>query len=319
MPSSLLPIQDQVRLWGPGSDVRLSRSDAVAYCRALAGGHYENFSVLSSLVPRGLRDDFAAVYSFCRWSDDLSDEIGDPEESKQLLAWWRSELDACFEGSPGHPVMCALEETIRRHELPARPFNDLIDAFVQDQEVIRYQTWNQLLHYCSRSADPVGRLVLMLLGEPREDAYFLPSDQICSALQLTNHWQDVARDMLERNRLYLPSDLIEIHDFEHRLRISASQGYSVDAEFLEESRELIKTCVNRTQVMFDNGRVLLDQLKPESRPVIRLFWEGGTHILNQIRNWNYETVLHRPQLSKLMKLGLVARAWGSARLVRWSS
>ena len=319
MTSSLLPIQDQVRLWGPGSDVRLSRSEAVAYCRSLAGGHYENFSVLSSLVPRALRDDFAAVYSFCRWSDDLSDEIGDPEESKALLAWWRTELEACFAGNPTHPVMCALDETIRRHELPSAPFNNLIDAFVQDQEVTRYDTWNQLLHYCSRSADPVGRLVLMLLGEPREDDYFLPSDQICTALQLTNHWQDVSRDILERDRIYIPRDLITIADFEQRLRTSAARGYAVNAEFLQDSRELIEVCVDQTQVMFENGQVLLDRLKPQSRPIIRLFWEGGTHVLNQIRNWNYETVLHRPRLSKLMKLGLVARAWGSARLVRWSS
>ena len=319
MSTHLLPIRDQVRLWGPGSDVRLGRSEAFAYCRALAGGHYENFSVLSSLVPRGLRDDFAAVYSFCRWSDDLSDEIGDPEESKALLSWWRTELEGCVEGTSSHPVMCALEETIRRHELPARPFHDLIDAFVQDQEVTRYETWSQLLHYCSRSADPVGRLVLMLMGEPREDAFFEPSDRICTALQLTNHWQDVARDILERDRIYIPAELIDIPDFESRLRVSAAQGYAVDAQFLQDSRELIELCVDRTQAMFESGRVLLDQLKPESRPVIRLFWEGGTHILDQIRHWNYETVLHRPRLSRLTKLGLVARAWGSARIARWCS
>ena len=155
MSSAVLPIRDQVRLWGPGSGTHLGPGESVAYCRALAGDHYENFSVLSSLVPRSLRDDFAAVYAFCRWSDDLSDEIGDPERSRELLGWWRSELEGCFAGSPTHPVMCALEATIRRHELPERPFHDLIDAFVQDQEFTRYETWTQLLHYCSRSAAPV--------------------------------------------------------------------------------------------------------------------------------------------------------------------
>ena len=146
------------------------------------------------------------------------------------------------------------------------------------------------------------------------------SDQICTALQLTNHWQDVAGDILERDRIYIPSELIgDVPDFEQRLRTSAAQGYSVDGEFLEQSREVIQVCVNRTQVLFDNGRVLLDRLDPRSRPIIRLFWEGGSHVLDQIRNWNYETALHRPRLSRLMKLGLVVRAWGSARLARSGS
>ena len=314
MPSTILPVRDQVRLWGPGSDIHLGLKESIAYCGALAGGHYENFSVLSSLVPRSLRDDFAAVYAFCRWSDDLSDEMGDPQRSRELLEWWRRELRACFDGAPAHPVMCALERTINRHELPERPFNDLIDAFEQDQELTRYESWDQLLHYCSRSADPVGRLVLMMLGEPREESHFGPSDLICTALQLTNHWQDVSRDILERDRLYIPRELITMDDFEHRLRASARQGYSVDERFLEESRELVRLCVDRTESMFQAGSVLLDRLSPTSRPVIRLFLEGGCHVLNLVRQWDYETVIHRPRLSRLVKLGLVARAWTSARL-----
>ena len=314
MSSAVLPIRDQVRLWGPGSGTHLGPGESVAYCRALAGDHYENFSVLSSLVPRSLRDDFAAVYAFCRWSDDLSDEIGDPERSRELLGWWRSELEGCFAGSPTHPVMCALEATIRRHELPERPFHDLIDAFVQDQEFTRYETWTQLLHYCSRSADPVGRLVLMMLGEPREASHFGPSDHICTALQLTNHWQDVSRDILQRDRLYIPSELIIPPDFESRLLRSARQGYAVDERFLEESRAVIRLCVDRTESMFQSGSVLLDRLAPRSRPVIRLFLEGGCHVLGLIRRWNYETAIHRPRLSRIVKFGLVARAWTSARL-----
>ena len=314
MSSSPVPIRDQVRLWGPESDVRLDERESIAYCRALAGGHYENFSVLSSLVPSSLRDDFAAVYGFCRWSDDLADEIGDRTESRALLQWWRRELDDCIDGHPRHPVMCALSATIRRHDLPARPFHDLIDAFEQDQELTRYESWDQLLHYCARSANPVGRLVLMLLGEPRDDERFLPSDLICTALQLTNHWQDVSRDILERDRIYIPTELLEIDRFEQRLRDSASQGYSVDEAFLDESRQVIRSCVDRTEAMFQSGRVLLDRIKPESRPVIRLFIDGGSHVLNLVRHWNYETAIHRPRLSKFVKLGLVARAWTGARL-----
>ena len=140
MSSSPVPIRDQVRLWGPESDVRLDERESIAYCRALAGGHYENFSVLSSLVPSSLRDDFAAVYAFCRTADDLGDEIGDPARSLELLAWWRSEVEAAWEGAPRHWVFRALQPTIERFGLEPEPFLQLISAFEQDQTVTRYES-----------------------------------------------------------------------------------------------------------------------------------------------------------------------------------
>ena len=194
-------------------------------------------------------------------------------------------------------------------------FDALIDAFVQDQSMTRYETWDQLVDYCSLSANPVGRLVLMLLGEPREDALFLPSDAICTALQLTNHWQDVRRDILERDRIYIPSELIGIEDFEQRLEASARQGYAVDATFLQQTRELIRDCVQRTHELYDEGSVLLERITPASRPVIRLFMDGGMHILRQIELWNHETILHRPSIARWTKAWLVARAWLDMRLV----
>src|SRR5262249_40556404 len=154
-----------------------------------------NFSVLSALVPAGLRDDFATVYSFCRWADDLGDETGDTSRSLALLAWWRRELQQAFAGTPRHPVFLALKPVIDRHSLPIEPFDHLIAAFEQDQTVNRYQTWEQLIGYCRLSADPVGRLVLMVCGEERSRENFALSDAICTALQLTNHWQDVRRDI----------------------------------------------------------------------------------------------------------------------------
>src|SRR5690606_34206104 len=137
---------------------------------------------------------------------DLGDEIGDPQRSLELLAWWRRELQQCFAGSPRHPVFIALESTIQRHALPIQPFDDLITAFEQDQTVTRYDTWEQLIGYCQKSADPVGRLVLMVCGEDRSDENFHLSDAICTALQLTNHWQDVKRDVLDRDRIYIPRE-----------------------------------------------------------------------------------------------------------------
>ncbi|HAW95584.1 MAG TPA: squalene synthase HpnC [Phycisphaerales bacterium] len=310
------PIHEQVRVWGPESTQRLSLEESLAYCHALATGHYENFSVMSALVPRALRDDFAAVYAFCRWADDLGDEMGSPDESLRLLAWWREELEACFSGVPMHPVMMALADTVTRHDLPREPFEDLIDAFEQDQRVTRYETWDQLIDYCRRSANPVGRLVLMLFGEPREDEFLLPSDAICTGLQLVNHWQDVGRDLLDRDRCYIPREMINVDDFDARLLECAGLGFCSDHAFLEASRGIVASCIRRTEPFFIEGASLIPLLGDEARPVVRLFRDGGLHVMNLIGHWNYETILHRPRLSAVTKFGLISRAWLGARMAR---
>lgn len=284
--------------------------EARAWCGRLAREHAENFPVLSALVPTDLRDDFAAVYAFCRWADDLGDESGTPERALELLGWWRRELVACVAGqAPTHPVFTALQGTIRRHTLPDRPFHDLISAFELDQRKDRYERWSELLDYCRLSADPVGRIVLMLLGEPRSEGLFQLSDKVCTALQLTNHWQDIRRDWLERRRIYVPRELNPIADFEDRLDRTVRQGFACDRRFLEESRQLVRSLVERTWPLFDEGRGLLAQIGPVSRPVVRLFIEGGEHVLQAIGRWNWETVLERPRLARTMKVLLVARAW----------
>ncbi|QDU71796.1 squalene/phytoene synthase family protein [Mucisphaera calidilacus] len=197
--------------FGPQGYPQLSQQEADDYTRSLALGHYENFSVLSRLVPKRLRDDFARIYAFCRWADDLGDETGSTEISRELLNWWRHELDACYQGHPKHPVFIALAPTIEKHNLPRKPFDDLIDAFVQDQEVTRYDSWEQLVDYCSRSANPVGRLVLRVSGHDDPELDRL-SDATCTALQLTNFWQDVRRDIIQRDRVYLPADVARQHN-----------------------------------------------------------------------------------------------------------
>ena len=303
----------QLDLYGPERCETMTVEQARQMCVRLACGRYENFSVLSAVVPRRLRHDFASVYAFCRWADDLGDEMGNSERSLELLAWWRRELHQCFAGEPRHPVFIALLETIRKHDLPIRPFDDLIRAFEQDQTVTRYQTWEQLIGYCKLSADPVGRIVLMLLGEPRTEQLFGKSDSICTALQLTNHWQDVRRDALERNRIYIPAEMISIDRFEERLMASARQEFAVDHLFLGESRLLIRKLIERTWPLFERGEHLLTLLKPETRPVVWLLSAGGHRVLRMIEMWNYETVLHRPVLSKPTKLWLVLRAWLGAK------
>lgn len=299
----------QLELYGPDRCESVSVAQAREMCKRLAYRRRENFTVLSRLVPRELRDDFASVYSFCRWADDLGDEIKDQDRALELLAWWRRELNECFAGTPRHPVFIALSQTIQRHDLPIKPFDDLIRAFEQDQHVRRYETWDELLGYCELSANPVGRIVLMLFNEPRTEKLFKLSDQICTALQLTNHWQDVARDTLERDRIYVPREMIHIERFDERLKGSARQGFGIDREFLSETRVLIRHCIERTWPLFEQGSALIEQIGPKAQPVVWLLAAGGQCVLHLIQMWNYETALHRPTLSKIAKLRLVARAW----------
>lgn len=307
---------EQLDLYGPQQCAPLSLEEARSMCRSLAGGHYENFSVLSAVVPPTLQDAFAALYSFCRWADDLGDEIGDKDRALELLGWWRQELELCFAGEPRHPVFVALEPVIRKHQLPIKPFDDLIRAFEQDQRVTRYETWQQLIEYCDLSANPVGRLVLMICGEERNEELFRLSDATCTALQLTNLFQDVNRDLLDRDRIYIPQELINIADFEDRLLGSAKQGFAVDHVFLEETRMLIRECSERTWKLFEEGDALLERIGPTSQPIIWLLSAGGQHVLRLIELWNYETILHRPSLGKLTRVRLVIRAWFMARRAR---
>ncbi len=306
------PVQ-QLDIYGPDHCETLTVEQARRWCRRLAGKRYENFSVLSSLMPKRLRDDYAALYAFCRWADDLGDEVDSCERALELLQWWRRELNQCFEGEPRHPVFIALAPTIERHNLPIKPFDDLIRAFEQDQTVTRYDTWEQVIGYCRLSADPVGRLVLMIAGEPRTDTLFELSDATCTALQLTNHWQDVRRDILDRDRIYIPREMITIDDFDQRLAATARDGHAPDREFFGESRKLVRACVQRTWPLFEKAECLLPKLQPAIRPFVGLFLAGGTHVLRAIELWNYETVLYRPKLGAAAKCLLVARAWIASR------
>ncbi len=191
--------------------VTYSITEAEQYTRWLATHHYENFHVVSFLLPKRLHQDFYNVYAFCRWADDLGDEIGDPAESLRLLGWWREELEAMYAGRTQHPVFVALEGTARKYDLPKQLFADLISAFEQDQRVTRYANWDELFGYCRCSANPVGRLVLRLCGYSDAERDRM-SDATCTALQLANFWQDVTVD-LEKDRVYLPLDVLARHGY----------------------------------------------------------------------------------------------------------
>jgi squalene synthase HpnC len=277
-------------------------AEAEAFVRRLAYGHYENFSVVSRLVPRGLRQDFCNVYAFCRTADDLGDEVGDRDAALRHLGRFRQELEACYAGRPAGAVFTALRGTVERHAIPIDPFLDLISAFEQDQRVDRYDTFAQLQDYCRRSANPVGRLVLYVCGY-RDEIRQRLSDHTCTALQLTNFWQDVRRDLEGLNRIYLPRETMD------RFGVTESQlrRGEADAKF----RDMLRFEVDRADELFARGDALLPTL---SRPVaahVALFGQGGRAILDAIRAQGYDTLSRRPTLSKRRKARLVARALGA--------
>lgn len=279
-----------------------SLPDSLSYTRWLATHHYENFHVVSLLLPKHLHQDFYNVYAFCRWADDLGDETGDPQESLRLLAWWRGELGSLFAGQPpSHPVFVALAETVHRHDLPVEPFSDLIDAFIQDQTVTRYRDWDEVLDYCRRSANPVGRLVLMLCGY-RDAERFRLSDATCSALQLANFWQDVAVD-LEKNRIYLPLRLLEAH--------GSSEQDLFARRCTPAFRRAMQEAVDFAQALFEQGLPLSRMVDRRLALDIDLFSRGGMKVLDKIRAQNYDVLSRRPAISKteraLLLLGSLAR------------
>ncbi len=272
---------------------------AQAFTRLLAADHYENFTVVSVLVPRELRQDFCNIYAFCRVADDLGDELGDRDLSLRWLERFREQTQACYAGERNNHVFVALGETIRRHGIPIQPFLDLIDAFEQDQRVTRYDTFEQVVDYCRRSADPVGRLVLYTCGYRDEQRQRL-SDKTCTALQLANFWQDVRQDIDERDRIYLPRESME--------RFGVSEEQIVAKRCDDGYRRLIQFEVDRTAKLFDEGDVLLPTLAPAVRGQISLFGKGGRAVLEAIRRQNYDTLSHRPVLSHWQKGRLLMTA-----------
>ncbi|MDX1683067.1 MAG: squalene synthase HpnC, partial [Phycisphaeraceae bacterium] len=291
------------------------------------------FTVVSWFLPRRLRDDFRHVYSFCRWADDLGDETGDPERSLELLGWWREELDRCYEGEPRHPVFVALAPVIERREIPRDPFDHLIDAFEQDQRVTRYDTWEQTVDYCTRSADPVGRLVLYICGY-RDEARQRLSDATCTALQLANFWQDVRRDVLERDRVYIPREVADAHGLDIATMVSAiradasapADGSSCAADrpsagikaIQPAYRATMEELVGRTWPLFEQGRELLPKVAADVRMDIRLFTMGGEAVLRAIERQRFDTLRHRPTVGKAAKLWLMSRALMHRWLLPWA-
>ncbi|MEZ6143617.1 MAG: squalene synthase HpnC [Zavarzinella sp.] len=289
--------EQELHHFGPdGTAPTMTVQAATAYCRQFTAQQYENFTVVSWLLPRKLAQRFYPVYAWCRWADNLGDEASSPEEALHLLSWWEQELAACYEGRPRHPVTIALQKVVEDCLIPPQPFLQLIDAFRQDQHVREYDHYPQLLRYCQRSANPVGQLVLYLAEQYNAENAAL-SNNVCTALQLTNFWQDIRRDWENLQRRYLPT--ADCQQF----------GYSLDdfqqKRFTPQFQQLLTFQVDRAQRLFDAGKPLVGRLTGPIRHDVALFIRGGEAILAKIRQQNYDVWKSRPKLSKWGKISLL--------------
>ncbi|MEK6324662.1 MAG: squalene synthase HpnC [Acidobacteriota bacterium] len=272
---------------------------AYEYCERLARSHYENFPVGSSLIPKRLRKHFYSIYAFARIADDFADE-GHGEgyserERLDLLDEWRRMLTESLAGRARHPVFVALAQTTAEFDLPAALFEDLLSAFAQDVTVRRYESFDELLDYCRRSANPIGRLILLLFGY-RDDQRHQWSDDICTALQLANHWQDAAVD-LDKDRIYLP------HEDLSRFAIAADDLMLRRAS--DSFRRLMKFEVERARDMFARGKPLCTSVSGRLGLELRAVWLGGARILERIEQNGYDVFAHRPVITSKDKLKIL--------------
>lgn len=275
---------------------------AFAYCQEVAR-HYENFPVGSLLLPKDRRPYFHSIYAFARTADDYADEPGLADEERlRLLIDWERELEAAALGRAGHPIFVALAATIQRFELPVQLFRDLLSAFRSDVTIKRYETFQDVLGYCRRSANPVGRLVLRLFGYRSADLD-ARSDDICTALQLANFWQDLTID-LQKGRIYIPQE--DLRRF----------GYSEDELFSSAYNDrFVAVCryqVDRTRQLFLRGRSLCDRVEGRLSLELRAVWLGGTRILEKIERDGHDLFRRRPTISSMDKVVLLLKllAWG---------
>ena len=276
-----------------GTPTECTTEEGYALCAALARAHYENFTIGSWLLPRDKRNHIYAIYAFCRFVDDLGDEHhGD---RLRALDAWESDLLRCYDGTPRHPYMIALQDTIRTFDIPIGPFLRLVEANRMDQTVTRYETYADLDYYCQHSANPVGHLVLYVFGYRDEERQRL-SDYTCTALQLTNFWQDVTRDY-EMGRVYIPQEDME--------RFEYSEEQIAQGHFTHQFRNLMAFEAERARDLFQRGLKLVDTLEGRLKLDVTLFSRGGIKLLDAIEGLGYDVLSRRPELSRAAKVRMM--------------
>ncbi len=280
----------------------ITLEEAYAHCEARVRSHYENFPV-GLFVPKAKRPYVHSLYAFARAADDFADERMYEGMRQEKLDQWEARLNAAYAGRAEDPIFVALGETVRRLDIPKSLLLDLLSAFRQDTVKSRYETWDELLDYCRRSANPVGRLVLLVFGY--KDSELPPlSDAICTGLQLANHWQDVAVD-LRKDRVYIPRDLLK--------RYAVGEWDLNAGRVTDGFRGLMGELIARTRRLFETGRPLCDRLGNDLRFEIRLTWLGGSSILDRIEEVGADVFHRRPHHGLFGKLALAWRAW------RWAA
>jgi squalene synthase HpnC len=279
---------------------RPTLEEAKEWCHRLATSHYENFHVATFFLPKRVRPHFESVYAFCRVSDDLGDEVGDTATAMRLLKTWGEMLDQCYD-SPvrsRHPVFVALRETVVACDLPRELFHDLLRAFMQDQVKTEYDTWDEAVEYSRYSANPVGRLVLMVCGY-RDGERALLSDKICTGLQLANFWQDVVRDSAIPRR-YLPAEYMD--------SFGVADGQIEGRVFTPEFGTMMKALVERTRAMLVEGGAISGTVDKELAVTLDLFRKGGEAILDGIVAQDYDVLRGRPVVTRRKKAMLLMGA-----------
>ena len=268
---------------------------AYAACKALARSHYENFPVASWLLPRRIRPHVAAVYAFARIADDIADEGTVPAVERQArLGAWQRRLHAALAAEPpaerprDHEdlIIVAVAHSIRSLDLPIAWFDDLLSAFEQDTMTMRYASWAEVRDYCRRSANPIGRLVLRIAGY-RDAALDRSSDALCTALQLTNFWQDFDRDW-RAGRLYVPHDV--------QTACGASEDDLTGDRLNEAWARALGECVSVTREQFAEGRAVCDGVRGRLGFELRFTWLGGRRILDRVDRRHRELMNGRPTL-----------------------
>jgi squalene synthase HpnC len=280
---------------------RPSLAEAQAWCHRLATTHYENFHVGTFLLPKYLRPHFDALYAFCRTSDDLGDEVGSTELATRLLAEWRSMLHESF-ATPQlsrHPVFVALQPTIQQCSLPIDPFDDLVTAFERDQVYPKHESLATLEDYSRYSANPVGRLVLLVSGYKSEELLGL-SDEICTGLQLANFYQDIVSDWVERDRRYLPGDVMR--------RFGVTDAQIAERRFDPNFRAMMKFLIVDARCRLTRGERIAKLVRRDLAATLSLFAAGGHAILDAIEAQDYNTLAARPVVTKLAKFRLLIKA-----------
>jgi squalene synthase HpnC len=271
---------------------------AYEYCEEFARAHTESYPVASRFVPPELRPHLVALYAFARSADDFADEPEYDGRRVEALDRWEEALHRCFHGEADHPVFVALADTIERRDLPVPPLHDMLTAFRMDMEVRRYATFQALRGYTVRSADPVGRLLLALFGY-RDPALVRYADEISTALQLTNFWQDVAADAA-RDHIYIPAE--DLHHF----GVTEPEVKALKAT--PALRDLLRFQVTRTRALYERGRPLLEKVGKDLRMELTLIWLVGNTILDKIEAADFDVFTRRPSVRRRDQAVIMARA-----------